>query len=129
MPKKSNFQFAKALYEVTKDVPQSQLPETIEQFVLILQKNNKLKKIEYIIEEFVNYSKKQEGIKIITIETSRKLEDAVLKKLKKTFGEKSEITEVINKDLLGGIKIKVDDLVYDASLKIQLARLKQSLVA
>ena len=129
MRKKSNFQFAKALYEVTKDLPQSQLPETIEQFILILQKNNKLKKIDYIIEEFVNYSKKQEGIKIITIETSRKLEDAVLKKLKKTFGEKSEITEKVNKDLLGGIKIKVDDLVYDASLKTQLKILKEKLIS
>lgn len=129
MRKKSNLQFAKALYEVTKDLPKSHLPETIKQFVLILQKNNKLKKIDYIIEEFINYSKKQGGIKMVEIETARKLDSAALNKLKKTFGEKSEITEVINKNLLGGIKIKVDDLVYDASLKTQLAQLKQSLLA
>lgn len=128
MRKKSNFQFAKALYEVTKDLPKAQLPETIQQFVLILQKNNKLKKIDYIIEEFVNYSKKQEGIKMVEIETARKLEPSALNKIKKIFGEKSEITEAINKDLLGGIKIKVDDMVYDASLKTQLLKLKQSLV-
>ena len=52
MRKKSNFQFAKALYEVTKDLPKSNLPEVMEQFVLILQKNNKLKKVDYIIKEF-----------------------------------------------------------------------------
>lgn len=128
MRKKSNFQFAKALYEVTKDLPKSNLPAAMEQFVLILQKNNKLKKADYIIEEFINYSKKQEGVKMVEITTARKLEQLILNKIKKIFGEKSEITEVINKNLLGGVKIKVDDLIYDASLKTQLLKLKQSLI-
>ena len=73
MRKKTNLQFAKALYEITKDLPKSHLPEAIKQFVLILQKNNKLKKVDYIIEEFEAYAKKQEGAKIIEIETARKL--------------------------------------------------------
>lgn len=129
MRKKSNFQFAKALYEVTKDVPKNHLPEVMEQFVLILQKNNKLKKVEYIIEEFENYAKKQEGIKVVEIETARKLDHTVISKLKKTFGEKSEITELLNKELLGGARIKVDDMVYDASLKTQLKNLKEKLIS
>lgn len=128
MRKKSNFQFAKALYEVTKDLPKAQLPETIQQFVLILQKNNKLKKIDYIIEDFITYSKKQEGIKMVEIETAGKLESSALNKIKKLFGEKSEITETVHKNLLGGVKIKVDDMVYDASLKTQLLKLKASLI-
>lgn len=128
MRKKSNFQFAKALYEVTKELPKSDLPEVMGQFVLILQKNNKLKKADYIIEGFINYSKKQDGIKMVEIETARKLDSGALAKIKKTFGEKSEITEIVNKELLGGARIKVDDMVYDASLKTQLARLKQSLI-
>ncbi len=129
MRKKSNLQFAKALYEVTKNLPKGHLPEVIGQFVLILQKNNKLKKIDYIIEEFVNYSKKQSGVKMVTVETARKLDHSVLNKLKKTFGEKSEITELINKNLVGGAKIKVNDMIYDASLKTQLKSLKQQLIS
>ncbi len=113
---------------MTKDLPKAQLAGTIEQFVLILQKNNKLKKIDYIIKDFITYSKKQEGIKIVEIETARKLEPSALSSIKKLFGEKSEITETINKNLLGGVKIKVDDMVYDASLKTQLSKLKASLI-
>ena len=128
MKKTSNFQFAKALYEITKDLPKGQLAETIRQFVLILQKNNKLKKVDYITAEFINYSKKQEGIKSIEVESARKLEQSALNKIRKIFGEKSEISEKTNKDLLGGIKIKVDDMVYDASLKTQLIKLKKSLI-
>lgn len=129
MRKKSNLQFAKALYEVTKDLPKSHLPEAIKQFVLILQKNNKLKKMDYIIEEFENYSKKQEGAKIVEIETARKLDHTILNKIKKIFGEKSEITELVNKELLGGARIKVDDMIYDASLKTQLKSLRQQLIS
>jgi F-type H+-transporting ATPase subunit delta len=129
MRKKSNLQFAKALYEVTKDLPKDHLPEAIKQFVLVLQKNNKLKKIDYIIEEFENYSKKQDGAKIVEIETARKLDHAVVNKLKKIFGEKSEITELVNKNLLGGARIKVDDMIYDASLKTQLKSLRQQLIS
>lgn len=129
MKKKSNLQFAKALYEVTKNLPKNHLPEAIKQFVLILQKNNKLKKIDCIMEEFVSYSKKQVGIKNIEIESARKLEQPTLNKIKKIFGKKSEITEIINDSLLGGIKIKVDDLVYDASLKLQLKSLRQQLIS
>ena len=128
MKKKSNIQFAKALYEITKDLPKAQLPEVANQFLLILQKNNKLKKIDYIVEEFTNYSKKQEGIKTVIVESARALKPATLNKIKKMFGEKSEITAAINENLLGGIKIKVDDMVYDASLKTQLIKLKQVLV-
>lgn len=129
MSKKSNFQFAKALYEVTKDLPEKELPEVMKQFVLILQKNNKLKKVDYIIEEFINYSKKQSGIKIINIETAAKINEHTLVALKKTFGEKSEISETVNKSLLGGVRIKVDDMVYDASLKTQLKNLKEKLIS
>lgn len=127
MKKQSNKQFARALYETTKDLPKKELPEVIRQFVVILQKYNKLKKIDYIIEEFLNYSKKQEGIKTVTAESSTELTGSSLAKIKKMFGEKSEVTENINKNLLGGIKIKVDDMVYDASLKTQLVKLKQLL--
>ena len=129
MPKQSNRQFAKALYEVTKDLPEKNIPEVIKQFFLILQKNNKLKKIDNIVEEFINYSKKQNGIQDIEIESARPLEQSTLNKIKKIFGEKSEVTEKINKDLLGGVRIKVDDLIYDASLQKQLIKLKQSLIS
>jgi F-type H+-transporting ATPase subunit delta len=127
MKKKTNLQFAKALYEVTKDVPDADVPAVIKQFFIVLQRNNKLKKINYIVEEFISYSKKQSGIKTIEIETKEKLTAQALEKIKKIFGEKSDIKETLNKNMIGGIKIRIDDMVYDASLKTQLNKLKQSL--
>lgn len=128
MKKQSNRQFAQALYYVTKDLPKKDLPEAVAQFALVLQKYNKLKKADNIIEEFIAFTKKQSGIKTILVESTGKVSPAVLAKIKKTFGEESEISENINKNLLGGIKIKMDDIVFDASLKTQLSRLKTSLI-
>ncbi len=129
MRKQSNLQFAKALYQITEDLPKDKLPEVIKQFFVILQKHNKLKKIDYIIEEFVSYSKKQSGIKTVEVETAQKLNEKTLNKIEKIFGATSEVSQTVNKDLLGGVKIKVDDMVYDASLKTQLNKLKQFLQA
>lgn len=128
MKKQSNRQFAKALYKITKDLPKKELPAVMHQFAVILQKYNKLKKADYIIEEFIKYAKKQEGTKTITVESATELTGSTLTKIKKMFGDQSEVMENINKNLLGGIKIKVDDMVYDASLKTQLIKLKQSLI-
>lgn len=128
MAKQSNAQFAKALYQIVKDLPKEKMPEVAKEFLSVLQKNSKLKKIEYILTEFEAYAKKQSGIKTIELETVHPVENKTLEKIKQIFGKESEISQTINKEMLGGIKIKVDDTVYDASLKTQLQRLKQSLI-
>lgn len=129
MAKQSNAQFAKALYQIVKDLPKEKMPEVAKEFLSVLKKNSKLKKIEYILTEFEAYAKKQSGIKTIELETVHPVENKTLEKIKQIFGKESEISQTINKEMLGGIKIKVDDTVYDASLKTQLQRLKQSLIS
>ncbi len=124
MKKQSNLQFAKALYEITKDAPEAKIPEIIKEFFVVLQKNNKLKKIDYIVDEYIKYAKKQSGIKTIEIETAQPITDNTIDKIKKIFGEQSEISQKINKSLLGGARITVDDMIYDGSLTAQLQKLK-----
>lgn len=127
MKKQSNKQYAVALYEATKGVSANQATDIVKNFLGVLQRDNKLKKVEYIIEEFIKYSKRAEGIKEVEIESARKLEGATVEKIRKLFGAKTEVTEKINKDIIGGLRIKVDDLILDASIKNQLNRLKQNL--
>jgi len=126
--KNSIKQYAKALYEATKNAPKHDLSVILNNFLSLLQRDNKLKKVEYIIDEFVRYSKKAEGISEIEIESARKLDTATVEKIKKAFGGKSEVSETINKDLIGGLRIRMDDLIFDASIKKQISRLKQDLI-
>jgi len=128
MRKKSNKQYAVALYEISQDAPKSHWEEIAKQFLGLLQKDRKLTKVNLIIDEFEKYSKKQEGINEIEIESARELDKTTINKIKKMFGEKSDVKTIVNPDMIGGVRIKVDDVVYDASLKKQLSRLKTSLI-
>lgn len=55
--------------------------------------------------------------------------DAVLAKLKSSLKTEIDLKTHVDRDLLGGLLIRVGDTVYDGSLANQLARLKKELVA
>lgn len=126
--KLTNQQFARALYEAIKDLKGEKLHQALKQFVVVLVQNNELKKAEKILVEFVKYSKKQEGIVEMNVSSVRKLEKSVLELINKTFGGKTEIIEELDEKLLGGIKIKTEDKIFDGSLKKQLTILKNNLI-
>ncbi|EKD43102.1 MAG: ATP synthase F1, delta subunit [uncultured bacterium] len=123
----SNKQFASALCEITEGLKGERLRETIKQFVLLLVKYHKLKQGARIIVEFEKYAKKQAGVVEIEITSARKLSETTLNHIKKIFGEHTESVENVDEALLGGMKVKTEDKILDASLKTQLNILKQKL--
>ena len=80
-----------------------------------------------IIKEFIAYAKKQEGIVSLAVTSARELDSKTLEKIKSAFGDNVESTESIDASLIGGITVRTSDKIFDASLKTQLIRLKQSL--
>lgn len=125
--KNSNKQIASALYEVTRGLKGEKLTKALHSFVAFLVRARKIKQKDKIINEFISYAKKQEGIKEIEITAARGLDDGTVKQIKKCFGNNVEEKIVIDKEILGGIKIKTDDKILDASLKTQLNNLKNTL--
>jgi len=126
--KVSNKQYAEALYEITKDTKGEKLNKALRLFVLLLVKNHKLKQAETIIVEFEKYAKKQAGIVEIEIISARELSEATLNHIKKVFGAEVEALEKVDETLLGGVKVKTEDKILDASLKKQLTILKNNLI-
>lgn len=129
--KNTNKQFAQALYEVIKGLKGEHLHQALKGFASLLVKAHKLRQADRILAEFVKYSKKKEGIVEIEVTSSRKLDEKTLSDIKKAFSEveqKVESTELIDEELLGGVSIKTEDKIMDASLKTQLRKVKQSLI-
>jgi len=126
--KLSTKQFAVALYEITEGLKSEKLDEALRQFVLLLIKYHKLKQGARIIVEFEKYAKKKAGIVEIEITSARKLSGTTLNHIKKIFGEHIESVENIDEALLGGMKVKTEDKILDASLKTQLNNFKNSLI-
>lgn len=128
MKKITTKQFASALYEITDGLKGEKLNEALRQFVLLLVKYHKLKQGARIIAEFEKYAKKKAGVVEIEITSAHKLSDTTLNRIKKVFGTEVESVEKIDEKLLGGITVKMEDKILDASLKTQLLNLKQSLI-
>jgi F-type H+-transporting ATPase subunit delta len=123
----SDRQFAKALYEAVEGVSKSEMQEAARNFLSVLHKAGKLGRVENIIAEFELLAKEKEGIISLKIESARKLDKKTLENIKSAFGDKVESEESVHADLLGGVRIRTGDTVYDASLKKQLIRLKLAL--
>ncbi len=125
--KTSNKQLAEALYQITRGLKGEKLTQALRGFVALLTRAHKLKQATRVIGEFIKHSKKEEGIVEIEVTTARKLDDGTMLHIKKAFGTKVEEQTVVDENMLGGVKIKMDDKILDASLKTQLNNLQKSL--
>lgn len=128
MAKNTPKTYALALLESTKGLSDKKLTEVLKNFVQIVARDHKLKQMPKIISEFTRLAKKEQGIQEIKIKSARELDEKTVEKIKNIFGKNTEATTEIEKEILGGIKIKTGDKILDASLKTQLNKLKQTLI-
>ncbi len=133
-------QYVIALYESLKNEKKiDQIDQKILNFVKILKKNNDLKLKNKIILEFEKYWKEKNGIidalvkNIFPLKEKQKKElinwitingsQLINKKIKEI-----KLKEKIDKNLIGGINLKIKDLIIDCSVKKQLEKLKEKLI-
>lgn len=128
----SNTQYAIALYEASKKTSQLEINEAVANFVKILAKNNQVKNINSIIGKFRDIWNKEEGIVEAEIVSREKLDSKSVKQLVDYIGKKYksknvEIVNKVDKDIKGGIIVRVGDEVMDASVSGQLNNLRKKL--
>ena len=132
--KASAAQYAKTLYELASGKNKSEIDSIAASFAKLLAKNNRLKMAPAIIEKFGNIWNRENGILEAEVESAYPLNDEISGKITKEIKEKYGAKEVIlnnkiNKDIKGGIIIKIGDEVIDSSVKKQLKMLKQALAS
>lgn len=80
-----------------------------------------------ICRAFINIYKDYKNIMPLTLTTAYKVEEKtkkeILTKLKNFRDKEFEVTENIDKDLIGGFKLDFEDYQYDDTIRIQLKRL------
>ena len=127
MKKRTPKQYADALYEITRDLADSDLKDAIVPFVSLLAKDRKFSKVSQIIELFEKKIKKEEGVVEIDVATARKMTEELRGGIEKVFGGKVDMTTAVDKELLGGIVVETEDTILDASVRTQLKRLESKL--
>ncbi len=107
-------------------------PYTIRFLELVIERNreNHLKNILICFEELY---KQEKGIKSVLLITAVPLEDSFKKELipllEKELKAQVEMTTRVNKNIVGGLILKVDDKLLDSSIAHQLKRLKKQILS
>ncbi len=126
MKKITPFQYAVFLYDITSRG--ADVAKRVNGFLKILEKNNDLGNIGKIIKEFEKYEKKQKGVQDVEIISAAPLANDLRKQVLDAVGDKNDIKEIVNPDLLGGVIVTVGDTMIDGSLRKKLKELSKALI-
>lgn len=119
--------------QVFEEVYSDMINELTLKFLILLTKKNREDIILTIKNEYyklynLEYNR-QPVIVYSAFELNEELTRTLIEKLEKMTSKKILPTFKVDKNLKGGIKIKIDDIIYDASLDNQLKQIKDKLVA
>ncbi len=123
-------QYAESLYLAMSEVGEKGSDKVIESLVEILKKNGDLSQYENIIEEFEKIVFSVEGRAKATITTVNEisLEKSMLDDLNKIVGIKLDLNESKDSNLIGGMVLRTDDVLFDASIKGKLDKIQDSMI-
>jgi F-type H+-transporting ATPase subunit delta len=104
-----------------------------ENFVRVLAENGRLDLLPQIHEQFEALRNAREGVVEAEVHSAFELNDAqmgeLVQRLEKKTGRKVRAKIVMDKDLIGGVKIVIGDKVIDGSARAQLGALETALKA
>ena len=93
-------------------------------FIGVLTKHGKINLQEKILNEFKRIIDLKDGLTEIIVTTSEPLQKEVEKKLITKLSDslklKIKLTKIIDKEIIGGIKIKIKSIMIDNSIKTKL---------
>ena len=125
----TSLQYAQALLEAIQITNAKDHDKVLEKFVKTLAQNGDLGKHVEIEKEYRMLEMKEKGISQAEVTTAKNLEinSGLLKELNQIVGNKVEIKNKVDEGIIGGVVVRVDDTLIDASVRGQLDKLNQSL--
>lgn len=125
-------QYAKSLYGAIEGKSQKEIDVVIANFFKVLHKDGQMKMAEKIIEKFSEIWNHKNGIVEVGLVSSRKLEDSQVHKIGIFIKDRYDAEKVIFKDkvdknIKGGIILRIGDDLIDASIERKLSDLRRNL--
>jgi F-type H+-transporting ATPase subunit delta len=127
MPKLTSTQYAEALYDAVNQTADKDHDKVLDNFVKILATNGDLAKHTEIEAEYHRMEMKEKGIKQAEVTFAKEHNPKILNDLNKVVAGKVEFKTKLDEGIVGGVIVRVDDTLIDASIKTQLNNLNQSL--
>ncbi len=125
---------SQVLFELTEGKDEKELKIVLKNFVALLAKKQMLGSVGGVIDGYSKLYNKAHGITQATVTLISRLDPDTRIKLREALKKKHNAREVhmlekVDARLLGGIKVRVGDIVYDSSLKNTLNQLEAKLTA
>ncbi|MCL5008848.1 MAG: ATP synthase F1 subunit delta [Patescibacteria group bacterium] len=122
-------QFAQALHEAVSQTKASEHDKILNRFAKVLAQEGALGLWPDIEKEFLNLAGKAEGKEQAELTTARSVQvsASLVETLNQAAHKKLEIEKQVDESLIGGVILKTDDVIFDASVKTQLSKLKSEL--
>jgi F-type H+-transporting ATPase subunit delta len=125
-------QYAQTLFELTVDKSDADVDDVVVRFVAFMKKMGDRKKSRDVINQFNNIHNAKNNVVEAVVTSARTLDGNVQENVqsfvRKEYGATSVIlNNVIDKDIKGGIVVRVGDEVLDGSVSGRLKQLKNGL--
>jgi F-type H+-transporting ATPase subunit delta len=101
-------------------------------FLKLIVKKRRVHYIREICRSFIAMSNKKLGIEEGVVYTAYRLSDTQLKSVEQAISKKENKTivlrQIVDSDLIGGIRVQISNRVYDDSIKTKVEKLKEELL-
>ncbi len=126
-------QYAQTLFELTQKKSESEVDGVIKKLAELLKKNRQLNLLSDIVKKFSEIWNKENGIVEAEVISRRELSESLQNETKEFVKNKYQAKEVhlknkVDKNIKGGVIIKVGDEVLDGSVSRQLRELRKAMV-
>lgn len=115
--------------DIFHELFQGKLSELTCNFIDIITRKGREKKLGVIAQGFLNLYRVKKGISVAIVTTATKMSDsqreAVRAKVADATGNKIEIEENIDPSIIGGMTLRLDDKEFNGSIAYQLNSLKR----
>ena len=106
--------------------------EDIKSLIKIVCQNHRASYLDEIFSNFISLVNEYRGVKEGLVYSTQKLSESQLAKLNKKIseveGQPTDLKNIIDPSLIGGVKVVINDHIYDGSIKHHLEDMKLSLL-
>lgn len=103
----------------------------VRNLLLLVVERGRVAYLGEILQEFIELREEREGLAHVQVSTPYPLDglrDLIKEKLEEITGREILVEERLDRSLIGGIRIRMGDLVLDGSVRAQLERLREELL-
>ncbi len=119
--------------QVAESLFSGKVDAAVYDFVCLLVEKKREQYLRMILEDFgallMEHRGKQKATVFTPYELSPETKSSIIAGLEKSAGKKIDLEQVVDKTLIGGIKVQIGDMVYDGSVRSGLERMREALGA